>query len=86
MVVVVCNDGAYGSEHIQFRDKDMDPAISTFQWPDFAPVAKALGGQGITVRSDTDLDAAVRMISARDRTRPLLIDLKLHPDHIPAAR
>ena len=86
MVVVVCNDGAYGAEHIQFRNKDMDPASSTFQWPDFAPVAEALGGQGITVRSDADLDAALKLIANRDRARPLLIDLKLHPDHVPSIR
>lgn len=86
MIVVMCNDGAYGAEHIQFRDKDMDPGLSTFEWPDFAPVAQALGGQGVAVRSEADLDAAAQAIQHRDRLRPLLIDLKLHPDHIPSMR
>jgi thiamine pyrophosphate-dependent acetolactate synthase large subunit-like protein len=81
LIVVVCNDGSYGAEHIQFRNKNMDPALSLFDWPDFAPVAIALGGAGITVRTYRDLDAATEAIKARDR--PLLIDLKLDPDRMP---
>ena len=45
------NDGAYGAEHIQFRNTGMDPTISTFDWPDFGPIATALGGEGYTVRN-----------------------------------
>jgi thiamine pyrophosphate-dependent acetolactate synthase large subunit-like protein len=59
----------------------MDPALSKFDWPDFAPVAEALGGRGVTVRNTADLDAADRAIAQRDR--PLLIDLKLDPDVVP---
>ena len=63
VVVFVMNDGAYGAEYIQFRNKDMDPAISTFNWPDLGPVATALGGQGFTVRNLAELAAA----AGRDR-------------------
>jgi thiamine pyrophosphate-dependent acetolactate synthase large subunit-like protein len=80
LVVAVCNDSSYGAEHIQFRRKNMDPGLSVFEWPDFASVADALGGQGVTVRTAADLDAAARAIAARGR--PLLIDLKLDPDHV----
>jgi thiamine pyrophosphate-dependent acetolactate synthase large subunit-like protein len=59
----------------------MDPALSTFDWPDFAPLAEALGGRGVTVRSNADVDMAVRAIAERDR--PLLIDVKLDPDQVP---
>ncbi|GAA2448123.1 thiamine pyrophosphate-binding protein [Actinomadura vinacea] len=82
LVVVVLNDGAYGAEHIQLRNKDMDPEISTFEWPDFGPVATALGGQGFTVRDRAELDEALAAIEHRDR--PVLIDIKIDPDAVPA--
>jgi len=80
LVVVVFNDSAYGAEHIQFRNKDMDPAISTFDWPDFGPVATALGGQGFTVHNLAELDEALAAIEHRDR--PILIDVKIDPDKV----
>ncbi|MFF7656129.1 thiamine pyrophosphate-binding protein [Streptomyces sp. NPDC007983] len=82
LVVVVLNDGAYGAEHIQLRDKGMDPAISTFAWPDLGPVATALGGQGLTVRNRAELDEALAAIEHRDR--PVLVDVKIDPDAVPA--
>lgn len=81
LIVILCNDGAYGAEHIQFRNKDMSPEISMFEWPDFAPIAKALGGDGVTVRGEADLDMAVQSI--KTRKGPLLIDLKLDPEWVP---
>ena len=81
IVTVICNDGAYGAEHIQFRNKNMDPALSMFDWPDFAKVADALGGQGFSVETFADLDRALAAIEKRDR--PILIDLKLDPDAMP---
>jgi len=80
LIVVVCNDAAYGAEHIKFRNKDMDPALILFDWPDFAPVAAALGGQGVTVRSEDDWAQVETAI--RERVGPLLIDVKLDPDRI----
>lgn len=83
LVVAMCNDGSYGAEHAHYRKKDMDPSLSLFDWPEFADVAIALGGAGITVRSLDDLDAAVRAIAQRDR--PLLIDIKLDPECVPGS-
>jgi acetolactate synthase I/II/III large subunit len=83
LVVIVFNDGAYGAEHVQFRAKNMDPSISTFGWPDFAPVATALGGDGYTVRNLAELDRALEAIE--HRTRPMLIDIKIDPDKVPMA-
>ena len=80
VVVCVLNDGAYGAEHIQFRRKDMDPAISTFPWPDLGPVATDLGGRGFTVHNVDELAAALRAIETRDR--PVLIDIKIDPDKV----
>ncbi|MDF0599610.1 thiamine pyrophosphate-binding protein [Psychromarinibacter sp. C21-152] len=80
LTVVVANDGSYGAEHVQLRNKQMDPAVSLFAWPDIAPVAEALGGRGVTVRELADF-AAVEAAIAEGR-RPLLIELKLDPDRI----
>ena len=81
LVVVVCNDSSYGAEDVQLTNRGMDPSIARFSWPDFAPVAVALGGQGVTVRTMGDLQSALDAIEARQG--PLLIDLKLDPDTVP---
>ena len=51
LIVILCNDSAYGAEHIQFLDRQMDPALTEFDWPCFADVATSLGGRGVLVRS-----------------------------------
>lgn len=79
LVIVVCNDGSYGAEYRQFRAKDMDPALSVLAWPDFEPVAQAFGAAALTVKSREDLQAAMAALVDRDRTRPLLIDVRLDP-------
>lgn len=84
LITIVCNDGAYGAEHIQFVDRDLDPGLAQFEWPSFADVATALGGQGIAVTSGDDLERAIDAIGKRNR--PLLIELKLDPDDVPRMR
>ncbi len=84
MVVILCNDSAYGAEHIQFIDRKMDPGLTQFDWPCFAEVATSLGGKGILVRSDDELQAALDAIETRDR--PLLIELRLDPNDVPRMR
>ena len=81
-VVIVCNDNGYGAEYIQFRRKEMDPALSLLHWPDLAPIAVAMGGQGVTVRSEADIAAAVAAVE--NLNGPLLIDLKLDPESLSA--
>ncbi len=81
LIIVICNDGAFGSEVAKFTwkitDRKTPEGLITFDWPDFAPVAQSLGGDGVTVRSFDDLALAEDAI--RNRTRPLLIDLKIDP-------
>lgn len=84
LITVVCNDSAYGAEHIQFVDRDMNPSLSEFEWPSFAAVATALGGQGVLVTSSDELEIAIKAIETRDR--PLLIELKLDPEQVPRMR
>ncbi|MFT7285968.1 MAG: acetolactate synthase-1/2/3 large subunit [Halieaceae bacterium] len=80
LIVVVCNDGGYGAEHVQYVARDLTPALSLFDWPEFASVAEALGGSGIAVRNQSDLESACDAIA--HRTGPLLIDLKLDPERM----
>ncbi len=83
LIVLLLNDGSYGAEYVQFTARGMDPSIALFDWPDFAPVAQALGGQGLTVRRLDDLQAVRSAIAGRSRQGPLLIDVKLDPRHVP---
>jgi len=84
LITIVCNDSAYGAEHIQFVDRNIDPSLSQFEWPSFADVATALGGQGVMVKTLEQLDTAIEAIKTRDR--PLLIELMLDPEDVPRMR
>ena len=84
LIVVICNDAAYGAEHIQLLDKKMDPVASTFDWPSFASVAQSLGAQGIDLRTEDDLDAVKAAI--QNRSGPLVIDMHLDPFDVPRMR
>lgn len=84
LVVIVCNDAAYGAEHIQFIDKNMDPKLSEFDWPSFAAVAQSLGGDGIDLRTKQDFAKVEEAIA--NRSGPLLIDLHLDPNDVPRMR
>jgi thiamine pyrophosphate-dependent acetolactate synthase large subunit-like protein len=84
LIVVVCNNHCYGPEYVHFESRNMNPALSLFDWPDFAPVAEALGGTGLTVRNAQDLDLLPDAIAGRDR--PLLIDAKTDPARVESER
>lgn len=81
LVVVVFNDQAYGAEYVQFRNRELDPQITTFAWPNFAAVAESLGGTGVTVRELSDIDRAGEFVAKR--SKPVLIDVRIHPDSVP---
>lgn len=84
LIVIVANDSAYGAEHIQFLDRKMDPSLTEFHWPSFAEIATSLGGQGIEVHSNAELDTALAALEGR--TRPVLIELRLDPHDVPRMR
>lgn len=73
MVVIVMNDEAYGAEikHLDYRGWNLDYA--RFQNPDLTAVARALGGDGIEVRTLADLDLVEAALA--NLKRPLLIDI-----------
>lgn len=75
MVVIVMNDQAYGAEikHLEHRGWNLDYA--RFENPALSGVARALGGDGIEVRTLEDLDLAEAAIATLKR--PLLIDIHI---------
>ena len=80
-IVVICNDASYGAEYDQFLAKGLNPELSLFQWPDFAEVARALGADGLTVASVSDVAAAVAACDSP--TRPVVIDVRIAPGDVP---
>ena len=84
LIVIIANDSAYGAEHIQFIDRKMDPSLTEFHWPSFVEVAKSLGGDGIEVCSEQELEGALEAI--KNRKGPFLVDLKLDPLDVPRMR
>ncbi len=81
LLVVVCNDSAYGAEYIQFKDRQMSPTLSQFDWPSFAEVATSLGGTGFKIANEKDLDLAVNQLN--ELNGPVLFELFLDPEKMP---
>ena len=81
-IVIIANDSAYGAEHIQFVDRKMDPSLTEFSWPFFAEIAKSLGGEVYEVRSNEQLNEALKALE--NHSGPFLIDLRLDLADVPA--
>jgi thiamine pyrophosphate-dependent acetolactate synthase large subunit-like protein len=77
LIVIVCNDGSYGAEHVQYEARNISCDLSLFGWPEFAALAETLGGTGVAVRNPDELEIACQAVI--NRRGPLLIDLKLDP-------
>lgn len=82
LTVVILNDGGYGAEYVQFEARGMDPGLSLREWPEFVPVARALGAQGATVRGSDDLAPALAGLGS---VGPRVIDVELDPRLVPNA-
>lgn len=83
LVVVILNDGGYGAEYVQFERRGMDPRLALQEWPDFAPIARALGAQGATAEDVEELASALAELDGA--TGPRVIDVKLDPRIVPNA-
>ncbi|MFK7996737.1 MAG: thiamine pyrophosphate-dependent enzyme [Granulosicoccus sp.] len=81
LIVIICNDSAYGAEHIQMLDRQMDASLTEFNWPSFADVAKSLGGEGVAVTSPEELELAIQTINSRHG--PIIVELILDPNTVP---
>lgn len=82
LVIALFNDGGYGAEHVQFKNRDLSPDLALIAWPDFVAVARAMGADAACVRSPADLPAAFEAI--RRRSGPVLVEFRLDPDRVPA--
>jgi len=80
IIVLLLNDGAYGAEYVQLRNRQLDADISLLPWPDFGPIARAIGAQGATVRNAKELDAALGELDFT--AGPVLLDVRLDPEHV----
>ncbi|MEM9968749.1 MAG: thiamine pyrophosphate-binding protein [Pseudomonadota bacterium] len=83
-IVIVANDSSYGAEHIQFSNRQMDPSMSMFNWPNLTSLATAFGAQSVKVDSAASLETAVEAV--HNRAGPLFIELSLDPAGMPPPR
>ena len=77
-LVVIYNDASYAAEVHHFAPEGADMGSVRFPDTDFAALARALGIDGVTVRSLADLES-VRDWLDGGRARPLLVDAKVVP-------
>jgi thiamine pyrophosphate-dependent acetolactate synthase large subunit-like protein len=59
ILIVVLNDGAYGSEVHKLRSEGLGEAGSVFVFADFAGIAKGFGLDGRTITDAAEIPAAV---------------------------
>lgn len=78
LIVVIENDGGYGSERRSMIGRGDDPALANFVNPDFAAVARAFGCEGHTVRSAGELRDVLATLEPP--SRPVLIDAMISPE------
>jgi thiamine pyrophosphate-dependent acetolactate synthase large subunit-like protein len=81
VVVVLLNDGAYGAEYYRFVAQALDPTLTTFDWPDFADVATALGATAVRVAKWSDFQRFGELV--RPGCGPVLAEVLLDVDAIP---
>ncbi|MGC0367033.1 acetolactate synthase-1/2/3 large subunit [Rhodococcus sp. 27YEA15] len=77
LVVLLLNDFAYGAEYVQMTGRDMAPEFTTLTWPDFGPIAKAIGAQGYTASNFVELDEALANIDFENG--PTLLEVRIDP-------
>jgi thiamine pyrophosphate-dependent acetolactate synthase large subunit-like protein len=83
LLILVYNDDAYGAEVHHFGGERVSLDTVRFPPTDLAATARALGCDGITIRTLQDLPAVATWL-AGDRIRPLLVDAKVTPDVVGA--
>jgi thiamine pyrophosphate-dependent acetolactate synthase large subunit-like protein len=78
VLVVVMNDEGLGAEYHKAKAKGLDPELAVIPTPELGAVATALGGAGVTVRTEGELRAALADY-VRD-PRPTVIDVRISRD------
>jgi acetolactate synthase I/II/III large subunit len=80
ITVLLLNDSAYGAEYVHLANRGMDPACTTFDWPDFGPIASAIGAQAATVRNKKELEDALERFDFA--AGPVLLDVRIDPQRV----
>jgi acetolactate synthase-1/2/3 large subunit len=80
IIVLLLNDSAYGAEYAHLANRGMDPACTTFDWPDFGPIASAIGAHGVTVRNKKELENALERVDFA--SGPVLLDVRIDPRRV----
>ncbi|MBB5167833.1 thiamine pyrophosphate-binding protein [Mycobacterium sp. AZCC_0083] len=80
IIVLLLNDGAYGAEYVHLANRGMDPACTTLDWPDFGPIAAAIGAHGVTVRNKKELEDALEKVDFA--AGPIVLDVRIDPQRV----
>jgi acetolactate synthase I/II/III large subunit len=80
IIVLLLNDGAYGAEYVHLASRGMDPVCTTFDWPDFGPIASAIGAHGATVRNRKELEDVLEKVDFA--AGPILLDVRIDPQRV----
>ena len=75
VVVVVLDDGAYGAETYMMEKAGLDPALSLFENPDLAEVARVLGARGVEAASAEELETVLADLGPVDG--PVLVRVRV---------
>ena len=60
MVLIIWNDNAFGAEVHKLRAKGFEPSLAAWETPlDFIALAKAFGGDGVLLKKEDDVGAAI---------------------------
>jgi thiamine pyrophosphate-dependent acetolactate synthase large subunit-like protein len=78
LLIVVMNDAGYGAEVHHFRSLGLPTDLARFRETDFAAVARAMGAEGIEVRSTGDLDRIKGWVGAPEGV--MVLDCKVNPE------
>jgi thiamine pyrophosphate-dependent acetolactate synthase large subunit-like protein len=76
-ILAIWNDGGYGAEAQRLPLSGYPTGSATWTSPDFGAIARAYGGQGVTVRTPDDLRAAIA--EAETAKGLYLMDLRVSP-------
>jgi len=78
VIIVVFNDGGYGSEFHKLRAEGMGESGAYFGATDLASIATGFGLHGIQVESEDELRAALEFLISEPQ--PALIDVRVSPE------
>ena len=77
ITLLVMNDGGYGAEVHKLSAQGFDPDLARWTPPDYVAIARAFGGDGVLLKSEDELPAALQKGLAAGGL--FLIDARLSP-------